>query len=163
MPNLDVFIPQDALAADAEQELLSQLTDILLIHEGADPANERVRDIAWVTLHRPAAVYVGGAPATLPRYRVFASVPEGQFDDERRAGLVAAVTDAVIGAERGAYDDDPSRVWVFALEIPDGSWGGAGQVARLADIAGLAMGDAEAGARYAAQRLGARRGTPTPA
>lgn len=157
MPMLDAFIPDGALAPEAERELLSSLTDILLRHEGADPSNALVRSIAWVFLHRPASVFVGGEPATEPRYRIVASVPEGQFDDDRRQAMVEAVTDAVLDAERGAYPRDPMRVWVFALEVPDGTWGGGGRINTLADIAGFALGDPEKGRQYAEQRLAERR------
>ncbi len=153
MPMLDVYIPEGALSAQAEQKLLAQLTDILLKHEGADPSNPLARAIAWVFLHRPAALFVAGAPSQAPHYRVVASVPEGQFDDERRKGIVAAVTNAVLDAEEGARLRDPQRVWVFALEIPDGTWGGAGRIFRLADIAALLSGDAEKGRKYAEARL----------
>src|SRR5690242_20531516 len=98
MPMLDAFIPESALSAEAEERLLSQLTDILLRNEGADPSNPVTRSIAWVFLHRPAAVFVAGERAAEPRYRIVASVPEGQFDDERRASMVKEVTDAVLDA-----------------------------------------------------------------
>jgi phenylpyruvate tautomerase PptA (4-oxalocrotonate tautomerase family) len=157
MPMLDAFIPGDALSPDKESVLLSKLTDILIRNEGADPSNPAVRSIAWVFLHRPDAVYVAGEPATAPRYRFVASVPEGQFDDERRRAMVDEVTAAVLDAEDGACDRDPMRVWVFAREIPDGTWGGGGRIVTLADIAGFAMGDAEKGRSYAEQRLAQRR------
>jgi phenylpyruvate tautomerase PptA (4-oxalocrotonate tautomerase family) len=158
MPMLDAFIPAGALSAEAEQALLSQLTDILLRNEGADPANPRVRAIAWVFLHRPAAVFVAGERALEPRYRFIASVPEGQFDDDRRAAMVQEVTEAVLAAEAGEYSADPQRVWVFANEVPDGTWGGAGRIHTLADIVGYVTGDAEASRAYAERRLSARRG-----
>jgi len=164
VPMLDVTIPEGALPADAERALLARLTDVLLEHEGADPTNPVTRAIAWVFLHRPAAVFVAGeaAAADAPRYRIVASVPEGQFDDERRQGIVAAVTEAVLDAEEGlGRPRDPMRVWVFASEVPEGTWGGAGRIVHLADIAGLAMGDAEAGRRYAERRLAGR--VPAPA
>jgi phenylpyruvate tautomerase PptA (4-oxalocrotonate tautomerase family) len=157
MPMLDVFIPEGALSAEAEQALLSRLTDILLRNEGADPADPRARAIAWVFLHRPAAVFVAGERAAEPRYRIVASVPEGQFDDERRAAMVKDVTDAVLAAEDGTYPADPQRVWVFANEIPDGTWGGAGRINTLADIVGYVVGDAEKGRAYAERRLSKRR------
>lgn len=157
MPMLDAYIPSDALSPEAEGELLSKLTDILIRNEGADPSNPAVRAIAWVFLHRPADVYVAGQPATAPRYRFVASVPEGQFDDERRQAMVQEVTDAVLDAEDGAPDRDPMRVWVFAREVPDGTWGGGGRIVTLADIAGFALGDVEQGRAYAEQRLAARR------
>jgi phenylpyruvate tautomerase PptA (4-oxalocrotonate tautomerase family) len=170
MPMLDAFIPEGALSADAEQRLLAELTDILILNEGADPTNPVVRSIAWVFLHRPATVFVAGEPAHEPRYRFVASVPEGQFDPERREAMVRAVTEAVLDAENGAYARDPMRVWVFPTEIPDGTWGAAGRINTLADIAGLAIGDAEKGRAYAERRLAARRagatqgnGAPAPA
>ena len=160
MPMLDAYIPEGALSQDAEEGLMATLTDLLITHEGADPTNPRVREIAWLFLHRPATVFVAGTPADAPRYRFIASVPEGQYDPDRRQAMVESITDAVLDAESGAYERDPSRVWVFTPEVPDGSWGGSGRVVTLADIAGLALGDPERGRQYAEQRLAARRAAP---
>jgi len=160
---LDAYIPEGALTPEAEERLLSQLTDILLEHEGADPADPVARSIAWVFLHRPASVFVAGERAQEPRYKIVPSVPEGQFDEERRQAIVEAVTEAVLDAEDGAHPRDPMRVWVFPTEVPDGTWGGAGRIVTLADIAGLVMGDAEKGRRHAERRLAGRNGRPVPA
>jgi phenylpyruvate tautomerase PptA (4-oxalocrotonate tautomerase family) len=153
---LDAYIPAGALSPVAERALMSQLTDLLLQHEGADPSDPRARAIAWVFLHRPAEVFVAGERAAEPRYRFIASVPEGQYDDERRAAIVRDVTDAVLRAENNAHPYDPNRVWVFTNEIPDGTWGGAGRINRLADIVGYVVGDADKGRAYAERVLGAR-------
>ncbi len=158
MPMLDAFIPEGALSAEAETDLLAKLTDLLLFHEGADPSDPVARSIAWIFLHRPAAVFVAGEPADAPRYRFIPSVPEGQYDDERRQAMVAAVTEAVLDAEGGAHERDPMRVWVFPNEIPDGTWGSGGNIVTLADIVGFAMGDREKGRLYAEKRLAERRG-----
>ena len=163
MPMLDVTIPEGALAPEAEATLMKRLTDILIRNEGADPDNPVVQSIAWVFVNRPAEVYVAGSPAELPRYRVVASVPEGQFNDERRAGITAEVTQAILDAEPQDRPRDPMRVWVFANEVPDGNWGGGGRTVRLADIAGLAMGDAEKGRSYAERVFAERRGEAVPA
>jgi phenylpyruvate tautomerase PptA (4-oxalocrotonate tautomerase family) len=163
MPMLDAFIPEGALSPAAEKQLLSELTDVLIKHEGADPTNENVRSIAWVFLHRPEAVFVGGSEPTAPRYRFVTSVPEGQFDPERRQAMVESVTAAVLDAEDGAHERDPSRVWVFTPEVPDGTWGGAGRIVTLADIATFATGDPERGRQYAEARLARRRGEPAVA
>jgi hypothetical protein len=93
MPMLDAYIPEGALPAEAEIALLVTLTDVLLEHEGADPRNPAARALAKVWLHRPATVLHAGDQPAAPHYRVIASVPEGQFDDERRASMVAAVTE----------------------------------------------------------------------
>ncbi len=154
MPMLDAYIPKGALAPEAEQRLLAELTDILIEWEGADPTNPRTRAASWVFLHHPEAVYVGGTPSEEPRYRIVASVPEGQLDAERRAGMVAAVTDAILDAEEAAgRKRNPFAVWVIANQIPDGTWGAGGKIFGLADIAGTAFRDAEAGRAHAKQRL----------
>jgi phenylpyruvate tautomerase PptA (4-oxalocrotonate tautomerase family) len=160
MPMLDAYIPEGALRPDAEKQLLAQLTDALIINEGADPTNPQVRSIAWLFVHRPESVYVAGSPAPAPHYRFIASVPEGQYDAERRQAMVHSITEAVLDAEQGAHDRDPSRVWVFTPEVPDGTWGGAGRIVTLADIAAFATGDVEAARAYAEKRLAARREQP---
>ncbi|WCM25974.1 hypothetical protein NDN01_18370 [Sphingomonas sp. QA11] len=134
MPMIDVTIPEGALPADAEARLMSELTDILIRHEGLDPANPRVRDVSWIFLHRPAAIYRAGTLAPAPIYRIVPSVPEGQYTDAARASLVAAVTAAVAEAEGGAIEEVGRRVWVFPTELSDGSWGARGAVRRLPDI-----------------------------
>jgi phenylpyruvate tautomerase PptA (4-oxalocrotonate tautomerase family) len=157
MPMLDITIPENALSPQAETALLRQLTDLLLQHEGADPKNPAARLLAKVFVHRPARVFVAGEPASAPHYRVVASVPEGQYDDDRRSAMVAAVTQAVLDAEEGVRPHDPMRVWVFASEIPEGTWGGNGHIQRLADITGFVLGDTEKGRKYADRRWAARR------
>jgi phenylpyruvate tautomerase PptA (4-oxalocrotonate tautomerase family) len=163
MPMLDAYIPAGALAPDAEDKLLARLTDLLIQNEGADPSNPQVRSIAWLFVHRPEAVYVAGAPADAPRYRFIASVPEGQYEPERRSAMVSDITEAVLDAEAGAYERDPARVWVFTPEVPDGTWGALGRVVTLADIASFATGDPERGRRYAEERLAERHATPSVA
>lgn len=134
---LDAYIPTGALTPDAERDLRSTLTELLIHHEGGDPTDPAVRSIAWVFLNRPETVYVAGMPSQEPRYRFVAAVPEGQYNAERRQNIVAAITEAVLDAEHGAHDRDPRRVWVSTPEIPDGTWGRAGRIVSLADIIGL--------------------------
>jgi phenylpyruvate tautomerase PptA (4-oxalocrotonate tautomerase family) len=154
MPMCDAYIPRDALPAEAERQLLSRVTDLLIRHEGADPTNEAVRSIAWLFVHRPE-VFVAGSPADAPRYKFVCQVPEGQYDEERRAAVTADITQAVVEAEAGKWPNPEFRVWVFSFEVPDGTWGAMGQVVRLADIAGFVYGDA--GREYGTERLGQRR------
>ena len=39
MPMLDAYIPEGALSEAAEERLLAELTDLLIVNEGADPSN----------------------------------------------------------------------------------------------------------------------------
>ncbi|KFG96058.1 Tautomerase enzyme [Burkholderia paludis] len=134
MPMIDVYIPEGALAPQAETQLMAELTDTLIRHEGLDPDNPRVRDVTWIFVHRPAAVYRAGAVAPAPIYRIVPTVPEGQYTDAARAGLIADVTAAVARAEGVPVDAVATRVWVLPTEIDDGCWGSRGVVRRLPDI-----------------------------
>ncbi|WP_446900575.1 tautomerase family protein [Burkholderia sp. YIM B11467] len=134
MPMIDVAIPESALAQPAEAQLMSELTEILIRHEGLDPSDPRVRDVTWIFVHRPAAVYRSGELAPAPIYRIVPTVPEGQYTDAARAGLIADVTAAVARAEGVPLDAIASRVWVLPTEIDDGCWGSRGVVRRLPDI-----------------------------
>ena len=156
MPMLDAYIPEGALPREAEQKLLADLTDLLLRHEGADPTSPQARSLAWVFLHRPECVFVAGARAEVPCYKFIASVPEGLYTPERRQAMVEAVTTAVLDAEQGRHPCDPMRIWVFANEIPERTWGGGGRIVGLADIAGFVRGERE-GAIYARAVLAQRR------
>ena len=154
MPMCDAYIPESALSPSAERQLLGRITDLLLEHEGVHPTNERARALAWVFVHRHE-MYVAGAPAEAPHYRFVCHVPEGQYNDERRAAVTAAMTQAVVEAEDGSWPDSERRVWVFTNEVEDGTWGGLGRIVRLPDIAEHVLGDK--GRAAAKQVLAARR------
>ena len=154
MPMCDAFIPEGALSPDAERELLGRITDLLLEHEGVDPTNERARALAWVFVHR-AEMYVAGAPAQAPYYRFVCQVPEGQYNEERRAAVTAGMTQAVVEAEDGSWPRAEQRVCVFTYEVEDGTWGEAGRILRLPDLYELVLG--REGREAAEQVLAARR------
>jgi hypothetical protein len=137
MPFCDAYISEGALSSSAERELLGRITDLLLEHEGVDPTNEMGRRLAWVFVHRHE-MYVAGAPAQAPYYRFVCQVPEGQYNDERRAAVTAAMTQAVVEAEDGSWPHPELRVAIFTNEIKDGTLGGAGRILRLPDIYELA-------------------------
>jgi hypothetical protein len=84
MPFCDAYISERALSPSAERELLGRITDLLLEQEGVDPTNEMGRRLAWVFVHRHE-MYVAGEPAQATHYRFVCHVPEGQYNDERRA------------------------------------------------------------------------------
>ncbi|MBO1418156.1 hypothetical protein [Streptomyces sp. FH025] len=159
MPMLDVYVPDGALQPDAEAALMNRITEILIRHEGFDPADPVTRSVSWLFLHRPTAVYVGGEPADAPRYKVVPSVPEGQLDERKRAGVIAEVTEAILDAENGAWPRDASRIWVFPTEIPEGHWGGWGRIRPLAKILARLTGDGdtEQARTLARERIAASR------
>src|SRR5579871_1814728 len=156
MPMIDATIPEGALKPEAEERLMKELTDILIRAEGYHVSNERAQSVSNLFLHRPARIYVGGVRATRPRYRIVATVPEGQYTDSKRAELVREVTAAVVRAEGNSFEDVAPRVWVFPIEMPDGWWGGRGVIRRVPDIHAFLAGS-EAERRVGEERLAATR------
>lgn len=150
MPMIDVTIPEGALKPEAETRLLKELTDILIRAEGFDPDSNKVaQSVTWLFLHRPAAIHVAGVRSDKPRYRIVPTVPEGQYTDAARAALVKEVTDAVVRADGGKFEEVSARVWVFPMEMPDGQWGSRGGIRRLPEIQAM-LGGGESG-RHAGQ------------
>ncbi len=155
MPMIDVTIPEGALKPDAEARLIKELGDILIGHEGFDPANKVAQGVTVVFLHRPAAIYVAGQPSPSPRYRIVPTVPEGQYTEASRRALVKDVTDAVVRADGGSFEDVAPRVWVFPTEMPEGQWGSRGVIRPLPDIQAFIAGEHER--KVGEERLARRR------
>ena len=74
MPMLDVYIPPGALTPDRGAAPLKRLTGILIAAEGFDPLDPAALAVSWAFLHRPDAVYVAGAPAEAPQYKIVPTV-----------------------------------------------------------------------------------------
>ncbi len=156
MPMIDLTLPEHALAPEATAAPLDRLTGILIRAEGV-PDNARARSVSWA-FATTSTLTVGGAPAARARYRVVATVPHGALDERAKSLLVAEVTEAVLAAEGSTPDrENAMRVWCLVNEVPEGSWGAAGRIARLEDIATFVLGDAAAGKAFAASRLGGPR------
>lgn len=134
MPIMDVTYPEGALSPAARDELIEELTTVLLRAERA-PDTEFFRSVTWVFVHElPAAnVYTAGRPAEAPIFRIEATTPQGALSDRRREELVGAATDAVKRIAE-VPDDELLRVFVLCHEIDEGSWGAAGQVVRFAAL-----------------------------
>jgi phenylpyruvate tautomerase PptA (4-oxalocrotonate tautomerase family) len=149
MPMIDFTLQDDALTDEAREQLVADMTSALIKYEGA-PDNEYVRSITWCFVDRRPArdVVVGGDPGAQPVYRVVMTVPEGTpglagpLNEGRRAKLVRHVTELVLRAE-GTEPTlaESRRVWVQIREIPDGFWGGFGEIAHMDDIAAYATGE----------------------
>jgi phenylpyruvate tautomerase PptA (4-oxalocrotonate tautomerase family) len=142
---IDVTLPEGALSEDKLGALGERLTNTILKWEGAAeiPFSRQITVVYFD--ERPAgSIYVAGERETQTRYRVLITIPEGSIkDEERKAGLVDEVTRDILEID-GSDDETASfRVWVFIHEVPDGHWGGAGQIFRLRDIVKLARSGGE--------------------
>ena len=148
MPQIELTVPQGALADAALDDLMGQMTTTLLRWEGAPTDSPGAKEVSWGYVHEvaPERTYHRGenAAGAPPRYRVDITVPAGALTPEKKNGLVADLTKQILAAEG---TDDPGagmRVWVIVREVPDGNWGGAGRTWTLREIGQLvASGDAQ--------------------
>jgi phenylpyruvate tautomerase PptA (4-oxalocrotonate tautomerase family) len=152
---IDALWPENALTPKAEAKLIKELTDLLIEAEGYDAGNPIAQAVTVLHLRRPAAIFVAGERYDKPRYRIIPSAPEGQYTDATRKALVKAATEAVARAENAPLEEVSSRVWVFPIEIPDGTWGSRGSIWTLPDIHALLAGEAER--HVGLERLNRRR------
>jgi phenylpyruvate tautomerase PptA (4-oxalocrotonate tautomerase family) len=140
MPMIELTLAEGVLDQEGKARLIKQLMTSVSKWEGMadDP---RVAAAVWTFVdERPAgSIVAGGRPADEPRYHVQITVAEGSLDDERKSRLVADVTRHVLEAEGSLNEPvNAARVWCHIHELPDGNWGAAGRVWRLADIAEFA-------------------------
>lgn len=145
MPMLDAYLPTGVLDTETEQKLLGDFSAMLAEHEmrrtvelmdDPDEVNdmrEKALMLAWTFAHHTDH-YFGGKPAAFPTYKFEVSVPEGQYDDEFRAGVVPDAIRLVAEAEAGRFPNVEARVWILLYEIPDGDWGAGGRMVRLKQV-----------------------------
>lgn len=144
MPKLDVTIPEGHLSDEARRELPERLAAALLRWEGA-PDTEFFRSISWAHLHElPAAAIRTPDGEADPHAVVDVSVPAGALSERRRAGLIEEATKLVLEAT-GWGNDALVRVWVLVHEVPDGFWGGAGQIIRFEQLRVAAKAERDGG------------------
>lgn len=142
MPKLDLTIPADVLATDTKPELPRQLGAALLRWEGA-PDTAFFRSITWAHLRElPAEAIQTPDGVAEPHAVVDVTVPQGALSERRKAGLVEEMTKLVLEAT-GWGDDAGIRVWVIVHEVPEGSWGAAGQIVRFEQLREAAKAERE--------------------
>ena len=136
MPFIHVTAPEGALTQDAQAAFISSLSNAVLRSEGADPEDPAAQALVWAYyVEQPrSAVYVGGKNPEHAPLRIAVTTPEGALDDRGRGTLAKEIGDLVddfVGVFEGKLNH-----WVMLNELDEGSWGGAGQIFKLADIQG---------------------------
>jgi phenylpyruvate tautomerase PptA (4-oxalocrotonate tautomerase family) len=151
VPLIDLTMPAGTLDAETRGDLVQKLGSTLLRWEGA-PETDFFKSIMWVHVHElpGEAVTAAGVPVTEPHFRLDVTIPEGALSERRKEGAVSELTEAVL--EAAELDDSAAiRVWVLMHEVPDGNWGGAGQIVRFAQLREWAGQEREKAAATAAE------------
>ena len=143
MPVFELTYPEGALAPEAREKLLEELTTALLRAERA-PDTEFFRNVTWSYVHElpEGAVRAAGRPVAEPTFKIDVTTPEGALSDRRRGEFVEAATAAVSEAA-GLGAEDAMRVWVLFHEVAEGSWGAGGQVIQFKQLAEIAKRERE--------------------
>ena len=139
MPMIDLTFVRDSLPPDALSTLTDGLVTALLRAERA-PDTPFLRENTLVYLHPmdAADVSVGGRGPGEPRFRVELTVFGGALDTEGKEQVVADVHAAVCAAA-GIDPQGPRafHVWTLIHEVPEGNWGGGGNVIYYSAVKGL--------------------------
>jgi phenylpyruvate tautomerase PptA (4-oxalocrotonate tautomerase family) len=143
VPIFELTYPEGALEPDARAHLLDELTTAILNAERA-PDNGFFRGVTWGYVNElPAgSVVAAGKPVEQPTFKVDLTTPEGALSDRRREEFVVEATRLVRDAA-GIPEDEGLRVFVLMHEVPEGSWGAAGQVVRFQQLRELALAERE--------------------
>src|SRR3954471_17039862 len=127
-------MPAGTLDAEVRGDLVRKLGSTLLRWEGA-PDTDFFKSIMWVHVHELPGemITAAGEPVSEPHFRIDVTVPDGALSDRRKEGVVKEFTELVL--EAAELDDSATlRIWVLIHEVPDGSWGGAGQIVRFSQL-----------------------------
>jgi phenylpyruvate tautomerase PptA (4-oxalocrotonate tautomerase family) len=142
MPKLDLTITAGTLSNDAKQELTRDLGAALLRWEGA-PDTEFFRSITWAHLHElPADAIQTPDGDAEPHAVVEVTIPAGALSERRKAGRVEEASTLELEAT-GWGPEAGVRVWTLIHEVPDGSWGAAGQVVHFEQLREAAKAERE--------------------
>ncbi len=142
MPFVEVFSSPGTPRPEQREQIAKRLVAEVMAGEGA-PDTENARAISWLVWHDLAAWSIGGelvGADEAPRYVVRVTMPAPALTDQKREDVIARVTRVLADA-----DDDPERFYnsaaafVLLNAVPDGDWGGVGQVVRFNQIANFVM------------------------
>lgn len=142
MPLMELSYQEGAITPETRDQLVETLTTALLQAEGA-PNTEFFRSVTWVLINeRPAELVYAGDKSDAGVVKLDVATPEGALNDERRAQMIKAGTDAIREAF-GVADEDALKVWVLCRDVVDGGWGAAGNVIHYKELVEIAKAQRE--------------------
>ena len=161
MPMVELTTTKGALDDEVKERLAAELSTLILELEAA-PLDfgdaPHMQALSWCFIDEQE-VFVGGQTLEKPIYRVIVTVPEGApglfgpLAASGRKKLVQRVTAAVLAAD-GSENSmvEAHRVWVHLRAVPDGHWGGFGEVVTLAELGSYGLKHDEPGSKTAKMR-----------
>jgi phenylpyruvate tautomerase PptA (4-oxalocrotonate tautomerase family) len=144
MPIFELTYPEGALAPDTREDLVEELTTVLLRAERA-PDTEFFHNITWSYVHElpEGRVNAAGRPVAEPTFKLDVTTPEGALSDRRREELVREATRAIREATGISEEEALMRIWVINHEVTEGRWGAGGQVIKFQQLIEAAKAERE--------------------
>jgi phenylpyruvate tautomerase PptA (4-oxalocrotonate tautomerase family) len=133
MPMIEITMIEGALSPKAKQELMNELSDIVLKYEGFEE-NEMAKQFAfaWINELKKENFTKEGQIPEEAYYRLLITTPEGAIDEKDKPALVREVTQTVIKAEGSEYtSENRRRVFCILDTVAEGNWGGSGRILHL--------------------------------
>lgn len=130
---IDITMTEGALSPKAKQELMNELSDIVLKYEGLE-GNEMAKQFAfaWINELKKGNFAKEGQITDKAYYRLLITTPEGAIDEKDKSALIREVTQAVIKAEGSEYtSENRRRVFCILDTVSEGNWGGSGRILHL--------------------------------
>lgn len=136
MPLLQIHLPKESFTGRQKQQFAQNATQILLTLEGM-ANNPKAQNLSWVQFCEFASddFYMAGHSVEKPHYRIEIKVFQGTMNADKKQQLTAQLTELILEIEGTDHNLlNAARVWVMIEEVPDGNWGGAGKIYRIADL-----------------------------
>ncbi len=137
MPMIDVYAPAKLFPADADPQLVKELTHAVLRAEGvANPGPFHLNNTAAFIHRLPESALGTGAaqPASVVRIQIV--TPPGSLKRDGQRQITKEATEIV-----AKYANDPglaARTWVILSEAAEGGWGIAGTAYGIPEFTELA-------------------------
>jgi len=134
MPLVQITAAENLLNKQSRDEFVSQVSDAILVAEGADPAFPAAQALVWANYSETpeGKFYVAGKNIATPPLIVEVTTPELAFNQEARNKLSSDIGE-IVNRFIGTYEDRLNH-WAIFHEVAEGSWGGNGQIFSLAGI-----------------------------
>jgi phenylpyruvate tautomerase PptA (4-oxalocrotonate tautomerase family) len=137
MPMIDVYVPTNLFPADADAELIRELTHAVLRAEGVNQPGPAYLNNTAAFIHRLPPQAVGtGATQPAKGVRVQIITPPGALKREGQRQITEEATEIV-----ARFAGDPAqaaRTWVILGEAAEGGWGIAGTAFGVEEFTELA-------------------------
>ncbi|GAA3921174.1 hypothetical protein [Litoribacillus peritrichatus] len=134
MPLINVTAPKGAFNSTTQNEFMTEITNAVLIAEGASPEDSGANALAWAYFkeHPEGSIYVGKQHPDKVPLLIRITTPKGGLTLEARIQLADTIS-SIVNKYIGVYEGKLNH-WLLMDEINEGGWAGNGHVFSIDDV-----------------------------